>query len=113
MRLKVILSVSPSSNPELYAELLKIPARSRAERIRSLATVGIASSIRVSDVHLSETHYKNNVPETCKPKPQADKELTNLSSQDKSSQIGHEIDEDQKERKKIASRIIKQLSKSL
>jgi len=104
VRIKVILSVSFSSSPELYTELLNIPARSRAERIRSLATVGIASSKRIPDVRL---------PEFTKPRLEGNRGLMDLSSQGESCQERQETREEQKERMEIASRVIRKLSKSL
>jgi len=40
--IRVVLTVTPSS-PELFAALKDIPARMRAERIRTLATLGLAA----------------------------------------------------------------------
>ena len=40
--IRVVLTVTPA-NPELFAELGKIPARLRAERVRTLATLGLAA----------------------------------------------------------------------
>lgn len=40
--IRVVLTVTPSS-PELYAALKDIPARMRAERVRTLATLGLAA----------------------------------------------------------------------
>ncbi|HBV20354.1 MAG TPA: hypothetical protein DEF07_01370 [Nitrosomonas sp.] len=41
-RIRIILSLDFDSNPELFAEAKRLPARARSERIRTLATVGIA-----------------------------------------------------------------------
>lgn len=38
-----VVMVVTEANPELLADLAKVPARLRAERIRTLATVGIAA----------------------------------------------------------------------
>lgn len=40
--IRVVLTVTPSSH-ELFAALKDIPARMRAERIRTLATLGLAA----------------------------------------------------------------------
>ena len=40
--IRVVLTVTPSS-PELYAALKDIPTRMRAERVRTLATLGLAT----------------------------------------------------------------------
>lgn len=43
-RIRIVLNIDLDSSPELFAEIEKISARARAERIRTLATVGIACS---------------------------------------------------------------------
>ena len=40
--LRVVLTVTPA-NPELFADLSDVPARLRAERVRTLATLGLAA----------------------------------------------------------------------
>lgn len=40
--IRVVLTVT-SANPELFADLGRVPARLRAERIRTLATLGLAA----------------------------------------------------------------------
>ncbi|MFA7096823.1 MAG: hypothetical protein WC383_10150 [Gammaproteobacteria bacterium] len=40
--IRVVLTITPA-NPELFAALETIPARLRAERIRTLATIGLAA----------------------------------------------------------------------
>ena len=40
--IRVVLTVTPA-NPELFAALKDVPARLRAERVRTLATLGIAA----------------------------------------------------------------------
>jgi hypothetical protein len=40
--IRVVLTVTPA-NPELFVELEKVPARLRAERVRTLATLGLAT----------------------------------------------------------------------
>jgi len=40
--IRVVLTVTPA-NPELFAELGRVPARLRAERVRTLATLGLAA----------------------------------------------------------------------
>ena len=40
--LRIVLTVSEVS-PELYAALEQVPARLRAERVRTLATIGLAA----------------------------------------------------------------------
>jgi hypothetical protein len=39
--MRVIVTVTEGAAQELYAELASIPARQRAERLRSLATLGL------------------------------------------------------------------------
>lgn len=40
--IRIVLTVTPA-NPELFADLGKVPARLRAERVRTLATLGLAA----------------------------------------------------------------------
>lgn len=40
--IRVVLTVTPAS-PELFAGLKDVPARLRAERVRTLATLGLAA----------------------------------------------------------------------
>lgn len=40
--IRVVLTVT-AANPELFADLDKVPARLRAERVRTLATIGLAA----------------------------------------------------------------------
>lgn len=40
--IRIVLTVSEGS-PELYAALANMPARLRAERVRALATIGLAA----------------------------------------------------------------------
>lgn len=40
--IRVVLTVT-SANPELFSDLEKVPARLRAERVRTLATLGLAA----------------------------------------------------------------------
>ena len=40
--IRILLSVTEGS-PELYADLISVPSRLRAERVRALATIGIAA----------------------------------------------------------------------
>ena len=40
--IRVVLTVTPAS-PELFAGLKDVPARFRAERVRTLATLGLAA----------------------------------------------------------------------
>lgn len=42
--IKVLVTVTPSGNPELFAALQSVPTRLRAERFRLLATLGLAQS---------------------------------------------------------------------
>ena len=42
--LRIVVTVS-DGNPELYASLEGIPARLRAERVRALATIGVAVAV--------------------------------------------------------------------
>jgi hypothetical protein len=41
--IRVVLTVTEATNPELYTALKNVPARLRAERVRTLATLGIAA----------------------------------------------------------------------
>ena len=43
--LRIVVTVS-DGNPELYASLDGIPSRLRAERVRALATIGVAVAVR-------------------------------------------------------------------
>ena len=40
--LRVVLTVTPA-NPELFADISDVPARLRAERVRTLATLGLVA----------------------------------------------------------------------
>ena len=40
--IRILLSVTEGS-PELYADLISVPSRLRAERVRALATIGVAA----------------------------------------------------------------------
>ena len=40
--IRILLSVTVGS-PELYADLISVPSRLRAERVRALATIGVAA----------------------------------------------------------------------
>ena len=40
--IRVVLTVTPA-NPELFEELGRVPARLRAERVRTLSTLGLAA----------------------------------------------------------------------
>jgi hypothetical protein len=42
MSIRILLSVTEGS-PELYADLISVPSRLRAERVRALATIGVAA----------------------------------------------------------------------
>ena len=42
--LRIVVTVS-DGNPELYASLQGIPSRLRAERVRALATIGVAVAV--------------------------------------------------------------------
>jgi hypothetical protein len=40
--IRVVLTTTPA-NPELFADLSEVPARLRAERVRTLATLGLVA----------------------------------------------------------------------
>lgn len=40
--MRLVITVSPSSNPELYDDLDRLPSRKRAERIRALSIIGLS-----------------------------------------------------------------------
>ncbi|MHB1678673.1 MAG: hypothetical protein ACYCSS_14300 [Sulfuriferula sp.] len=42
--IKVLVTVTPSGNPELFAALQSVPTRLRAERFRLLATLGLTQN---------------------------------------------------------------------
>lgn len=42
--MKILVTINPGSSPELYAAIETIPARDRAERLRTLATLGVVSA---------------------------------------------------------------------
>lgn len=63
--IRVVLTVTPSS-PELYAALKDIPARMRAERVRTLATLGLAAFAAGTGPHLRESPSS---PEKADPAP--------------------------------------------
>lgn len=39
--IRIVLTINPHLNPELFDELNRLPTRTRAERVRTLATIGI------------------------------------------------------------------------
>lgn len=51
--IKALVIVREESNPELYAVLKAVPPRSRAERLRILATVSIARTSGVNQIQMS------------------------------------------------------------
>ncbi|WP_198402814.1 hypothetical protein [Methylomonas koyamae] len=42
--MKVLVTINPSTNPELYADIERINSRDRAERVRTLATMAVVIS---------------------------------------------------------------------
>lgn len=42
--MKILVTINPGSSPELYTAIETTPARDRAERLRTLATLGVVSA---------------------------------------------------------------------
>lgn len=115
--MKVLVSINSASYPELFTEILNTPVRLRAGRIRNLASIGIASSKRIFDVNLADTHSKNSIIEAKNRNRSTeitdDKVPQEFYSQNESAQADQETGEERKERSKRVSRIIQKLSRSL
>jgi hypothetical protein len=63
--IRILLSVTEGS-PELYADLISVPSRLRAERVRALATIGVAAvsgSMNTSDHDGSTQGARSSNPE--------------------------------------------------
>jgi len=41
--IRIVLTITTQASPELFAALQEVPARLRAERVRTLATLGLAA----------------------------------------------------------------------
>lgn len=53
-------------SPELYADLISVPSRLRAERVRALATIGVAAvsgGMNASDQNKSAQGGRPSIPE--------------------------------------------------
>ncbi len=64
--IRILLSVTEGS-PELYADLISVPSRLRAERVRALATIGIAAvsgSMNAIDQGSSAKRLQSSIPDT-------------------------------------------------
>lgn len=72
--IRILLSVTEGS-PELYAALTTIPSRLRAERVRALATIGVAAM----------TGGKNSFYQT---DPEKSGDPSQPSNQDSGSSVG-------------------------
>jgi len=63
--IRILLSVTEGS-PELYATLISVPSRLRAERVRALATIGVAAmsgGMPTSDQDSSSHRAQPSTPE--------------------------------------------------
>lgn len=63
--IRILLSVTEGS-PELYADLISVPSRLRAERVRALATIGVAAvsgGMNASDQSKSAQGGRPSIPE--------------------------------------------------
>ncbi len=63
--IRILLSVTEGS-PELYAALISVPTRLRAERVRALATIGVAAisgGITASDQPVSLEQAQPSTPD--------------------------------------------------
>ena len=70
--IKVLVTVTPSGNPELFAALQSVPTRLRAERFRLLATLGLTQN------GFKMTRDSSNVADT-KPEPDNPSKATNVA----------------------------------
>ena len=59
--IRILLSVTEGS-PELYAALTTIPSRLRAERVRALATIGVAAVTGGKNSFFQTDHEKSGDP---------------------------------------------------
>jgi hypothetical protein len=62
--MRVIVTVSEGSSPELYADLLRLPARQRAERLRNLSHMGMVHITRSSDIALPITENRSRLSDS-------------------------------------------------
>lgn len=116
MKIKVVVGINSAANPELFSEISGIPTRSRAARIRNLATIGIASSngIRGASLSLDLNSDSDFGKERHKTITKERKELVDQSSERKNyQQNSPESNEEQKGRRRVAKSIIRKLSRSL
>ncbi len=63
--IRILLSVTEGS-PELYTDLIGVPSRLRAERVRALATIGIAAvsgSLNSSNKGSSTKRVQPSIPD--------------------------------------------------
>jgi hypothetical protein len=63
--IRILLSVTEGS-PELYADLISVPSRLRAERVRALATIGVAAvsgGMNASDHGGSAQGGRSSIPD--------------------------------------------------
>jgi|GEM_PF-2682084 len=100
--IKVLVSIDSGSNPDLYKELMRIPVRSRAGRLRTLATVGITHNSNSTDMRLIQV--RKDLSESV--------DEVNRQEQQLSGSLFTETEEE-KTRNDRAMRIINKLSKSL
>lgn len=115
-KLKILVSIDSGANPDLFAELMKTPARSRAGRIRAIATVGIAQYKNVVDVQAENT--SKDLPESAKGSFQIDPDRAELpgamqmqANEEQSREVENE--EKMKELTDRRNRMLQKLAKSL
>jgi hypothetical protein len=76
--MRVIVTVTEGAAQELYVELGRIPSRQRAERLRSLAALGLAL---VRNPGMTENHTPAGVPDLAPPQtPPLSNEAAQLQS---------------------------------
>lgn len=78
---RVIMTVTESVSPELFAALHEVPARLRAERVRMLATLGVVAG----------TAFAARAIELHKPSSQPDPHETGAKKQDRAIGIARGI----------------------
>lgn len=114
MKIKVVVGINSAANPELFSEISATPTRSRAARIRNLATIGIASSNGVRGASLSLDLNSDFGKEKHKTITKEGKEFMDHSSErEDHQQKSPETNEEQKGRRRVAKSIIRKLSRSL
>lgn len=115
-KMKILVSIDSGANPDLFAELMKTPVRSRAGRIRAIAAVGIAQYKNVVDVRT--VHAGKDLPASARGSFQINPDRVELSDAmqmqaDEGQSLEVENEGKMKELTDRRNRILQKLAKSL